>query len=77
MHQCEAIYLPVYYVLGLEHVVDLLKSVIALGQNWLLEGEATDEPIEALDGQGKSFLLVVEEGSEVEITLEDLLIGHI
>lgn len=77
MHQSEAIYLAVDYVLGLEDIVDLLEPVVALGKDWLLEGEATDEPVEALDGQGKSFLLVVEKCPEVEVTLEDWLIGGI
>ena len=77
MHQGEAVYLAIDYVLGLEDIVDLLEPVVALGEDWLLEGEAANKPIEALDGQGKSFLLMVEECPEVEVTLEDLLIGCI
>lgn len=77
MHQGEAVYLAIDYVLGLEDIVDLLEPVVALGEDWLLKGEAANKSIEALDRQGKSFLLMVEECPEVEVTLEDLLIGCI
>ena len=61
-------------VLSLEDVLDRGESVIDFWKNGFFEGEATDEPIEALNGESKSLLYMVKSCLEVEIAFQNLFI---